>query len=446
MWAARERSCPHDVRKYDVYMEVDPMSESRFINQHIQSFASSHPAEKGWKVYEYPGESAHRISLSYLLDFLQDRHPDAVKRRTTLKELVEANLIGTPGATESSDVNTEWDLSRELESERWYGVVEIEWAGHPMHFVSFLIKTGGGYSTVYQVATQSNVALRTFTQALDGYGLSRKKEDARHILVINGDNILLTPVSWEDIFLPPGFIEDIRVNVSMFFEGGERYRELGIPYRRGLLFSGPPGCGKTLTLKALAYHTAAKFITVIGKSGVDDSDIERALDVAGKCSPAVVLFEDLDKLIEAKDVSLSHFLNLLDGLKVLSGVLVIATCNEPEKLDPALLHRPSRFDRIWKFPLPGVEQRLALLRKHGGTYFSEPVLREVAQRSNGFSMTYVQEIVVNALLECAHEGKNPSDQDLLRSFDTIRLQRKSASKGVESLEEQDHVGFCVPNS
>jgi SpoVK/Ycf46/Vps4 family AAA+-type ATPase len=314
-----------------------------------------------------------------------------------------------------------------------------------MHFVSFLIKSGAAFATVYHVATKSNVSLRTFTQALDSYGQEKQKEDARHIFVINGDDIPVTQVSWEDIFLPPGFLEDIRCNVTMFFEGGNRYRELGIPYRRGLLFTGPPGCGKTLTLKALAYHTAAKFITVLGKSGVDDSDIQRALDAAGKCSPAVVLFEDLDKLIEAKDVSLSHFLNLLDGLKVLSGVLVIATCNEPEKLDPALLHRPSRFDRIWKFPLPGVEERLALLRKRGCTYFSEPVLQDVAERSHGFSMTYVQEVVVNALLECAHDGKNPSDEDLLRSFDTIRSQRRSASKGVASLEAQDNVGFALPN-
>jgi hypothetical protein len=422
------------------------MSESRFLNEHIQSFASTHPPDAGWKVYEYPGDTARRISLSYLLDFLQDRHPEAVKRRTTLKEVVEADLLGTAGAAHAAEPGTAWDLSRELESNGWYGVVQIEWAGHPLHFVSVLIKTGDGYTTVYHVATQSNVALRSFTHALDGYGQSKQKDDARHILVVNGDNIPLTPVSWEDIFLPPGLIDAIQCNVSMFFEGGTRYRELGIPYRRGLLFTGPPGCGKTLTLKALAYHTAAKFITVLGKSGVNDSDIQFALDAAGKCSPAVVLFEDLDKLIEAKDVSLSHFLNLLDGLKVLSGVLVIATCNEPEKLDPALLHRPSRFDRIWNFPLPAVEQRLALLRKHGGTYFSEPVLREVAQRSHGFSMTYVQEIVVNALLESAHNGTSPTDPELLRSLDTIRLQRRCASKGVESLEEQDNVGFCVPNS
>ena len=128
------------------------MSESRFLNQHIQVFAASHPPEAGWKVYEYPGETAHRISLSYLLDFLQDRHPEAVKRRTTLKEAVEADLIGIAGAPLSAEPGTEWDLSRELESNRWYGVVEIEWAGHPMHFVSFLVKIGNGYSTVYHVA------------------------------------------------------------------------------------------------------------------------------------------------------------------------------------------------------------------------------------------------------------------------------------------------------
>ena len=205
------------------------MSESQFLNQHIQAFASSHPHEAGWKVYEYPGETAHRISLSCLLDFLQDRHPEAVKRRTTLKEVVESDLIGTSGAASSAEPGTEWDRSHELESARWYGVVEIEWAGQPMHFVSFLIKSEPGYATVYHVATKSNVALRTFTQALDGYGQSKQKEDARHIFVVNGENIPLTPVSWEDIFLPLGFIDAIRCNVTMFFEGRERYRELGVP-------------------------------------------------------------------------------------------------------------------------------------------------------------------------------------------------------------------------
>ncbi len=138
---------------------------------------------------------------------------------------------------------------------------------------------------------------------------------------------------------------------------------------------------------------------------------------------------------------MSHFLNLLDGLKVLNGVLVIATCNEPDKLDPALIHRPSRFDRVWRFELPKYEQRLELLRRKGATFFSESALETVARRSEGFSMAYVQEIMVNALLECAHDDSRPSDDHLLKSLDTLRLQRKEASKPGESMDERETVGF-----
>ncbi len=69
------------------------------------------------------------------------------------------------------------------------------------------------------------------------------------------------------------------------------------------------------------------------------------------------------QVAKTKGVSLSYFLNLLDGFKALKGVLVIAICNEPDKLDPALIHRPSRLDRVWRFELPKYEQRLEMLRK-----------------------------------------------------------------------------------
>jgi len=94
----------------------------------------------------------------------------------------------------------------------------------------------------------------------------------------------------------------------------------------------------------------------------------------------------------------------------------------------------------------GVDSYDRVLRNRGAVYFSESALYEAARRSQGFSMAYVQEIVVNALLGSAHNGTTPSDTDLLRSLDALRLQRKCASKHIESLEEQENVGFCVPNS
>ncbi|MGQ0556205.1 MAG: AAA family ATPase [Nitrospiraceae bacterium] len=243
--------------------------------------------------------------------------------------------------------------------------------------------------------------------------------------------------------LPAQMARDIRSNVEGFFASPERYAALGIPHRRGFLFAGPPGCGKTLTLKTLASNTPAKFISVLGTVDVDDSMLRNALDLAQGCTPAVVLLEDLDRIVNAKGVSVSHFLNLLDGLKVLNGVLVIATCNEPDKLYPALIHRPSRFDRVWRFDLPKYEQRLELLRRKGGTFFSESALEATARRSEGFSMAYVQEIIVSALLECAHDEVDPTDDHLLKSLDTLRLQRKSASKQGEAVGERESVGFCA---
>jgi SpoVK/Ycf46/Vps4 family AAA+-type ATPase len=305
---------------------------------------------------------------------------------------------------------------------------------------------GKGCFGIYFVATKSLAAFRDLLLVLERYGKARLKEKKKEIYVVNGDNIPVTASSWDDLVLPAQMALDIRGNVEGFFASPGRYAALGIPHRRGFLFTGPPGCGKTLTLKTLASNVPAKFISVLGTADVDDGMLRNALDLAQGCTPAVVLLEDLDRIVDAKGVSISHFLNLLDGLKVLNGVLVIATCNEPDKLDPALIHRPSRFDRVWRFELPKYDQRLAFLKKRGRDFFSESALEAAARRSEGFSMAYVQEIVVSALLECTHDDLPPSDDHLLKSLDTLRMQRKNASKPEESMEERENVGFCMSNN
>jgi len=305
---------------------------------------------------------------------------------------------------------------------------------------------GKGCFGIYFVATKSLAAFRDLLLVLERYGKARLKEKKKEIYVVNGENIPVTASSWDDLVLPAQMARDIRSNVAGFFASPERYAALGIPHRRGFLFAGPPGCGKTLTLKTLAFNTPAKFISVLGTADVDDGMLRHALDLAEGCTPAVVLLEDLDRIVNAKGVSVSHFLNLLDGLKVLNGVLVIATCNEPDKLDPALIHRPSRFDRVWRFELPKYEQRLELLRRKGGTFFSESAIETTARRSDGFSMAYVQEIVVSALLECTHDDLPPNDDHLLKSLDALRIQRKESAKPGESMEERESVGFCTSDN
>ncbi|MDF0665115.1 MAG: ATP-binding protein [Nitrospira sp.] len=404
------------------------MSESLYLQRVSDRFLDAHPREAGWVVHQIDGDSAREMSLNYLLDSLGEWHPAAITRRMAFP-LVAAGVF------------RDWNaVSNEANAYSWRGTIELVWNGHDIHCHKFSLAIGNGLAEIYFVATKSLVAFRDLLLVLDRYGQARHKEK-KEIHVVNGDNIPVTAHSWDDLVLPTQMARDIRVNVDGFFAGSERYASLGIPHRRGFLFAGPPGCGKTLTLKTLASNTSAKFISVLGTADVDDGMLRYAMDLAEKYTPAVVLLEDLDRIVQTKEISLSHFLNLLDGLKVLNGVLVIATCNEPDKLDPALIHRPSRFDRVWRFELPKYDQRLVLLRKRGGKFFSDPALETAARRSDGFSMAYVQEIIVSALLECTHDDQPPNDDHLLKSLDTLRLQRKEASKPGESMEERERVGF-----
>lgn len=417
------------------------MLKPPILSPQTDSFLETHPLEDGWKVYQYDDSLTAQGHLRYLLDCLRDWHPHALTRRFAVKDATDA-LLECLEKTAVPAKSAGWDLQRDLDSEGWTGLVEIKWKGHPIHYYSYTIWGGMHPIEINLVATKSNGALAEFHSVLEAYGQMRVKAGRRRILVVNGRDIPAPTVSWDEVILPPGLREEIQANVDGFFKSRERYQRLGIPCRRGFLFTGPPGCGKTFMLKAMANTIEATFVTALSRATIEEGDVEYAFHLANKNAPAVLLFEDLDKLVnESEHLSLSLFLNILDGLKVLDGVLVIATSNDPGKLDPALLHRPSRFDRVWRFSLPKYEQRLALLERKGATIFSRSALEEAANKSDGFSMAYVQEILVNALLECAHADIVPNDAHLLKSVETLKKQRRSASRADESLADRESLGF-----
>lgn len=421
------------------------MSESRFLKEQVDAFLTAHKKDAGWKVYEFSGRLQYEISFGLLLDFLRDSHPDAVKTRLSANEVRTEDMQGIPGDSHSIEPGSEWDLNKDLDTAEWTGRAEVEWSKQPIHYLRVRIRAEGGRARLITLAAaKSNAALQGLHKALDEYVQARGKKAARHIIVVNGEDMPVPQVSWEDLILPDGLAQEIRGNVEAFFKDQtrERYKSLDIPYRRGFIFSGPPGCGKTFTLKALANNIPVTFIALHTRANVDEGDLERAFYFAKKHAPAILVFEDLDRLVRSKEIAMSYFLNILDGFKIHDGVLVIATSNSPERLDPALLHRPSRFDRMWRFSLPNAEQRLSLLTKKGGTFFSTRAIIEAATRSTGFSMAYTQEILVNALLECAQNGGTPKDEHLLRSLESLKMQRKTASKVEEDMAYRESIGFA----
>jgi len=416
------------------------MRETLFATPQTEAFLSAHPRRKGWKVYAYSESAGAQLYFCYLPDYVRDHCPETVRRSKFYRHLSKEEFFEEPLVNHTTPIGGPWDQTLDLDGSSWRGLLCFEWAHSRIDILATPVSPRHPWGDVFMVATQSNRALRLLHTALQEYASVRLKARPRHLTVINGENVEVRPVPWEEVLLPAGMKEDIRASVDSFFQSENVYQHLGLPHRRGFLFAGPPGCGKTATIRALATHTSATFVTVDGRYDLEDYHVERALALANQQSPAVLILEDLDKLIESNRISLAHLLNLLDGLREYQGVLVVATSNEPDKLDPALLHRPSRFDRIWRFPLPHYDQRLAMLTKVAKGQFSMSALQAVARQSEGFSMAYVQEIVVNALLRSVDQGGVPTDDSLMRSLGTMSSQRKTAGKPVE-VAGRESLGF-----
>lgn len=208
----------------------------------------------------------------------------------------------------------------------------------------------------------------------------------------------------DNIVLPPGMAETIRDDVQQWLDSKELYEKHGIPWKRGMILVGPPGNGKTHMIKALANHFDFNVLYVRGFESEYQSDaysISSVFDRARECEPAMLVLEDLDTLVNADNRS--HFLNELDGFAKNSGILAIASANDPARLDPALVNRPSRFDRRYTFDLPGEEERTRYLSFFtsslgAGLRLGKREAAALGKTTAGFSYAYLKELVLSSMM------------------------------------------------
>ncbi|KAG5978388.1 hypothetical protein E4U56_002887 [Claviceps arundinis] len=209
--------------------------------------------------------------------------------------------------------------------------------------------------------------------------------------------------------------------------------------RSGLLLYGYPGCGKTLLASAVAGECGLNFISVKGPEilnkyiGASEKSVRDLFDRAQAAKPCVLFFDEFDSIAPKRghdstgvtDRVVNQLLTQMDGAEGLSGVYVLAATSRPDLIDPALL-RPGRLDKCLLCDLPGLEDRLdiikALVQKvrlsselataDDTNHDSEHSLMELARRTGGFSGADLQALVSNAQLEAIHDVLDVSGASL----------------------------------
>ncbi|HZY92177.1 MAG TPA: AAA family ATPase [Thermoplasmata archaeon] len=224
-------------------------------------------------------------------------------------------------------------------------------------------------------------------------------------------------VRWDDV----GGLTDIKQAIREYVELPLTRPELMESYKiktgRGILLFGPPGCGKTHVMRAAANELNVPMQIVNGPelvsalAGQSEAAVRDVLYRARENAPSIVFFDEIDALaskdsMKTPEVSraVSQFLTEMDGLRPKDKVIIIATTNRPQTLDPALL-RPGRFDKIFYVPPPDVTARQDIFRIHLKGVPTEGAIDfgDLARRSEGFSGADIASVVDEAKLIALRE-------------------------------------------
>ena len=243
--------------------------------------------------------------------------------------------------------------------------------------------------------------------------------------------------TFDNLVLQGSLKHDIQNDFAQFFDSREIYERYGIPWKRGAIFIGPPGNGKTHTLKALINQLGKPCLYVRSFKSEHETEQEHMAEVfeRARMAPCIVVLEDLDSMID--NSNRSFFLNELDGFQANTGVVVLATTNHPDKLDASILERPSRFDRKYHFHLPAQAERLAYLNNWNGNLqaelrVSEKGAAQVVSTTEGFSFAYLKELFVASMVQWMSDGRSKSMDDvLLAQTELLRQQMKIKAEETE---------------
>jgi len=233
----------------------------------------------------------------------------------------------------------------------------------------------------------------------------------------------------------------VREAIELPLNSPELFEKVGVEPPKGILLVGPPGCGKTLLAKAVANHTEATFIRMVGSElaqkyiGEGGRMVRELFSLAKDKAPSIIFLDEIDA-IGAKRLdgstsgdrevqrTLMQLLAELDGFDVLENVKIIAATNRPDILDEALL-RPGRFDRVIEIPIPDDVGRKAIFQLNIDKMSTKKIqLKQIVDKTNGFSGAEIKATCVEAGMIAIRQGRGYITQsDFMDSIKRINLKK-----------------------
>ena len=335
-----------------------------------------------------------------------------------------------------TEPNPQWqwgyDATHERDWRKSYNAwLLVNWEGHEFEIVTIGVQGAhcreqrnfvlGGNEEItrkfFRAVCLWNSEVRDEVLVFDGGGWRKSQDLFENIKAASFDNLILEG----------NLKDDLIADLQGFFDSRTVYEKYGIAWKRGVLLLGPPGNGKTHAVKAainLLEQACLYVKSFKSEYGTDHDNIREVFERARSSAPCVLVLEDLDSLIDRGNRS--FFLNEMDGFASNSGILSLATTNHPERLDPAILERPSRFDRKYTFGLPGREDRRGYLAMFASQLEDElqlggEALEEVAAATDGYSFAYLKELYLSSMMRWISD-RRPIGVHMLDQCSTLKAQ------------------------
>ncbi|MBK6750041.1 MAG: ATP-dependent zinc metalloprotease FtsH [Acidobacteria bacterium] len=336
----------------------------------------------------------------------------------------------------------------EPKSEGWGWIMLIQ-------FLPFLLLMGFLLFTLRQMQAGGNKAL--------SFGKSKAK-------LLNNQQKRIT---FKDVAGVEEAKEEL-VEIIEFLKDPQKFQKLGGKIPKGVLMVGPPGTGKTLLAKAVAGEANVPFFSISGSDfvemfvGVGASRVRDLFEQGKKNAPCIIFIDEIDAVgrhrgaglgggHDEREQTLNQLLVEMDGFESNDGVILVASTNRPDVLDPALL-RPGRFDRRVVVGRPDVRGREGILKVHTRKIpLDEAVdINVIARGTPGFTGADLANIVNEAALNAARFNKKVvamNDFEIAKDKVMMGAERRSMvisdeEKRITAYHEAGHtlVGLKVPNS